>query len=155
MKRVVLILFIGLAIASCKRTNKEAEELNKKFHALTSLDVSKAHELDEAYKAYFVNHPNDTILPALYYQDAQLNVTFLKDNDNALKLLNKILSDFPGHRRTPDILLFEGFIYENNLKDTTKAIQQYTRILQQYPKHELASQADFCIKSLRSGALPK
>ena len=154
MKRALIVTSIILGLASCKSPRKEAEALDKKFHEYwknrTSLDITKAHELDESYKSFFAKYPTDTILPGLLYQDAQLNVTCLQDNKEAIKLLNKILTDFPKHRRTPEILFFEGFIYENNLKDTTSAINRYGRIVQEYPAHPLSKQAEFCIKSIRN-----
>ena len=44
--------------------------------------------------------------------------------------------------------LFKGFIYETYLNDHAKAVSSYTKLIEKYPNHRLASDARASIDNL-------
>lgn len=85
------------------------------------------------------------------YADAEL--LFLQNKPTAaIALLDKILSDYPGHALSDDILMKKATIALHQ-KDYTKAIQFYEQVLAQHGEDILADNAAFSLGDIYENAL--
>ena len=146
MKKASFILFCIIGITACNSSRKDAEELQKKYkayyHNLKSPDVTKAHELDESFKEFFAKYKTDTLLPVLLFEDALLNKNDLQNPAEAMKLMDRIVNEFPNHKRIPEVLFTEAFIYSEQMHDVPNAVKRLDEIIKKYPSDNYAKQAE-------------
>jgi hypothetical protein len=142
MKRLAYSFVLLIAVASCSNPEKEIkniEALQKKVYEHPEKpDKDKAKELDAAYKAFFHNHPNDTNVPSLNFEDGRLNMELLGNYPEGFRLLDEIVAKYPQHRRAPDALQYEAFIYDTRLQRPHEAKEQ----------SHWAKEASFYMKSI-------
>ncbi|MFM9944325.1 MAG: tetratricopeptide repeat protein [Bacteroidia bacterium] len=71
---------------------------------------------------------------AIFYQTAN-------DFENAIKLYLQLANIYPDYDNSPDALMAAGFIYWDNLKEPEKAKTCYKQLVEKYPRHPLAKEA--------------
>jgi outer membrane protein assembly factor BamD (BamD/ComL family) len=59
----------------------------------------------------------------------------------ALRIYDKLITQYPEFEKTPDALMAAGFICWDNLKDSKKATAYYKELVEKYPNHPLAKEA--------------
>ncbi len=82
-----------------------------------------------------------------YYEKAK--EAYSKHQINkALDFYKKLLAYYPNGHRAPESLFMLGFINANDLKKYDEARKYYTEFIQKYPKHELADDAQYELKTM-------
>lgn len=145
MKRIGILLFCMLWLASCDSTQNDRQDLQKRYKeywkSSSRPDPEKGKALDASYKEYFLKHPKDTAIPTLLFQDADLNLNILQNLNEGMKLLDRLVKEYPNHWRAPDALYLQAFTYEQTYQNNELARQKYEEIIQKFPNHPYAAQA--------------
>lgn len=93
-------------------------------------------------------YPNYAIKDDCYWLEARLNLQ--KNNpQHALKLLQKILDEYPTDILADDAFFTIGEIYERYLNDTGRAMEQYQNLLAQFPGSVYVAEARKRFRQLR------
>ncbi|MFC2111481.1 tol-pal system YbgF family protein [Bacteroidota bacterium] len=156
MKRVLIFLFIvtvisimDSCIATAEKAIEEILEIEKEL-ALDSTGVIIPEKADRATQLYrhfvekFPNHPNS---PMYLFHGADLAMN-TGNYEMAIDMLNTLIESYPESDKVPVAMHLRGFIYEDKLIDLDKAKASYQELIDKFPKHELAENAQGCIDNL-------
>jgi TolA-binding protein len=91
--------------------------------------------------------PSDTLTPVFLFYAGNAART-INQSKRALAIYDNICTKYPNYKRIPDCIFVEGFIYDNDLKDTANAHVKYQEIINKYPTSEYAPQAKAAIAAL-------
>ncbi|MFT6849424.1 MAG: tetratricopeptide (TPR) repeat protein [Sphingobacteriales bacterium] len=153
MKYLLNLLIAGLFLLSACTPNKE--KLNKSIanHESTvvndqlGLVDSIANKLVQEYMEYADLYTEDSKSPAYLYKAADLS-NGLGMPLNAIKLYERVYSDFPEYEKAPLCLFISGFIYENQVRNIGKAKEKYDLFLEKFPNHQLKHDVEVTLKNL-------
>jgi len=122
----------------------EISELEKDFLSKSDIQTgtnkAKAEHLVRRYRDYVNMNPNDSISAEYLFKAADLNIG-LGNYEASIKYLDRLTTDFPTYERIVEIWLFKGFIYENYLNSHANAVSTYDKLMEKYPNHRLAAEA--------------
>jgi TolA-binding protein len=152
MKKILLVLLIATAIASCKSekrklsdkiTEREKEMLNDSSQAVNH---KMAAEIIELYKEYADKFPEDTLAAEYLFRagDVSNGIGQYKEAIGFYKRCSEINT----YGKQPVAFFLQGFIYETQLNDMQNAKRIYEEFLQKYPNHKLASDVNFSLANL-------
>jgi len=71
---------------------------------------------------------------------------------DAIKAYRTLVDDYPSSPHRPKALFMIGFVYSEELADTSRAIKAFESFLKEYPGNDLASSAQFMVKTLKGEA---
>lgn len=120
---------------------------NKQDEALQELQYLKQGQLvrpGEQPTAF----SNQTILDDVYWLEANLRMK-RGEFENAMKLLQRILTEYPDDILSDDAFFLQGEIYERQLKNKQKAMEIYREFLNKYPGSVYAAEARKRFRTLR------
>jgi TolA-binding protein len=66
----------------------------------------------------------------------------------AIRYYDRIITDYPGYKKTPEAMFLKGYVYENNLGRLDKAKEIYEAFLELYPDNEFADDAEVSLRFL-------
>ena len=103
--------------------------------------------MKNAYLDFSVKYPDDELSPEYIFKAAQrCNAT--AEHEQALKLFQQIIDQYPKSKVAEEALFLQGYIYENSLHDLVKAKTAYGHFLAKYPKSDLTEDAKLAIENL-------
>jgi tetratricopeptide (TPR) repeat protein len=120
--------------------NKQDEAL-KQLSFLIEGQIVKPGEQPIAFS-------NQTILDDVYWLEANLRMK-RGEFDLAMKLLDRILKEYPDDILSDDAYFLQGEIFERQLKNKEKAMEVYREFLNKYPGSVYAAEARKRFRSLR------
>ena len=131
-----------------KTKNSEITELENEISVnLNDLDKAKAERIIMRYRDYVNVNPRDSISAEYLFKAADLSVGIGKP-EAAVKFLDRLNTDFPDFRKTVEMWLFKGFIYETYINNHAMAVETYKELIKRYPNHRLAADAQASINNL-------
>lgn len=151
MKKQLFISLLILFLLGCS---------NKKNQIVSSIDALEETMADEdfpskenmkkiiiLYNDYANNYPNDEktygyLELKAKYQNASEEYT------EAVKTYRTIINKYPNNPRTAENMFMLAFIQDNNLGNKKRAEELYKKIINDYPSHELADDAQFSLDNL-------
>ena len=148
-----LLAGIILVLFACKSSQQRATEKIEKLNAglfpdsASIIDREKALELTNLYVQYAENYPEDVRSPEYLYKAGELAMN-IQNGDLAVKVLQRILNNYPDFEKAAESLFLLGFVYENTLNDLRKAREIYNQFIAKYPYHEFADDAEISINNL-------
>jgi tetratricopeptide (TPR) repeat protein len=113
---------------------------NQKAQACDSLEVLKSE---------FQDHP---LVDEILYRQAELQME-MGDFKTAIDLLQQVVDDHGSDILGDDALFLVGSIYEDQLRDTDKAMEVYREFLSRYPGSNKAAEARRRFRNLRGDFL--
>jgi len=140
---LVVILIIMAFVTNCGR--QTAEQL----FALAE-NLEKEEKFDEAlakYEKILVEYPETKLAPDVYFKIAQIAGN-LKKFHKCVDAYERIIELNPDHEMAPKAQFMMGYIYANELKDSTKAKAAYTAFLDKYSEVDsgMTASAQFELK---------
>ncbi|MDA7836228.1 tetratricopeptide repeat protein [Salibacteraceae bacterium] len=173
MRKLLVIGLVAVLIASCaengadvnserdgvtsgvqSKEDRQAEiqELEKEISSMakserTEAVDAKAERLLKRYRDYVGQNPRDSITAEYLFRAADLSVGVGK-YEASIAYIDRIHKDFPKFRKSVEMWLFKGFIYETYLNNHAKAVESYTNLIKKYPNHRLAADARSSIDNL-------
>ena len=143
MKKI-LTLIAGIALlAACNTPDREKEINNIAEHEqmLSAIDVSSddnaAIELLGLYRKFAADFPEDSLAPTYMTKAADLCINLGKSED-AVALLDSVISLYPGYEDIAGCYFLKGYAYEN-AEQYEEAKEAYTYFVENYPEHYLAA----------------
>jgi len=136
---IFVMIYLSSCVSQSGNDMKSIKEMETKL-AATRQDVKLAAQLDAAYHTYIRKYPEDTILPHMLFEDAQISIYPLNKMDAAIDQLTIIYTKYPNSRYAPNALFKSAYLNEKTQR-FDKAKSLYLLFVQTYPNNELASQA--------------
>lgn len=155
---------VQLCADSKVKTRKLYDPLRAKYLKLRNTDVTVVKvkewkDLAHAFSDFVQRHPNDQNAPAalldasIVYEKLYRHFSTLSDLKQALKLLDQVARDYPGHRLADDALVRRGDLQFHELKDNVAARRSYLEVVQAYPQADMFPVASDRLEKMSSGKL--
>ncbi len=145
------LILLGLIIASCsspqQRMKSAIAEQEKEFFASQPGETKLAGVLIDSYIDYVDNYPSDKDAPGFLFKAADIAMN-MNRSQQAIKLFQRIIKEYPDYDKVPQCLFLQGYVYENNLGNLQKAKEIYQEFLDKYPNDEFADDAQVSIQNL-------
>jgi len=150
----LLTALLAVLIISCNDHKEETKvaikaalkNVNASMDA-GKLDNAAAYKADSIMQIYINKFPKDTLSADFILKSAQLKQMEQRYND-ANKLLDKLVTDYPDSKAAPVGLYLNGFIFENNEGLLDKAKSRYELFLKKYPNSELVPSVKASLENL-------
>lgn len=147
---VILALFSWHCNSSAdkKEMTENIAKLEEELKAdSTGSDLNNVNKMIEAYNNYAVHFPEEKHSPEYLFRAANLYIR-LKDFIKATEYLERINNGYKDYGKAPEALYLTGFIYEYHLQSFGKASEVYREVINRYPQHPVAMDADASIRLL-------
>lgn len=139
-------------VQSIEERQQEIAEMEREIKAYAKQEkndmmTAKAERLLVRYRDYISNNPRDSITAEYLFKAADLSLGVGKPNAS-INYLDRLIKDFPDFRKTVEMMLFKGFIYESYLNQHAEAVKAYQALINRFPNHRLAQDAQSSIDHL-------
>ncbi len=121
---------------------KSAEKASQKDMTAATQDLA------DAYVAFADAQPDAPETPDRLYKAGELYQINLLDINKSIEMYDRILVDYPDHRRAANALFTKAYVYHNTMNDLDRAKGYYEQFIAQFPDHELAVAAQFELDNL-------
>ncbi len=150
-----LMTACGGASPEEQQVQQEKEELSTKIDSLenvlfgqeVNVDREVAAQLLQSYIKYTDTYPADDRSADYLYKGAGI-ARGVGVHSRALKMYQKILSDYPEFEKQPETYFLIAFTYDNDLKEIDQAKSAYQEVIQKFPEHEFAEQSKERLKTI-------
>jgi tetratricopeptide (TPR) repeat protein len=146
------VLFCILCFA-CQSPRDKAytkiAENEKLLHSDSTMVVNSrlANDLVVSYISFAEQFPSDTLSPEYLFRAAEVS-SGIGNPVKAIELYKQVYEKYPSYKRSSYSLFLQGFVYENQLRDTANARKIYSLFIEKYPSHPLARDVKFSIDNL-------
>lgn len=164
MKKTILwIAGLGLILAACggesaseeEQVKQEKAELATRIDSLenvlfgheTNVNREVAADLLQAYIRFTDTYPADERCPDFLYKGAGI-ARGVGVHHRAMEMYQKILDDYPEFPKQAETQFLIAFTYDNDLKDIESARIAYQEVIEVFPDHEFARQAEERLKTI-------
>lgn len=142
MKRIFLCLFGALLLAACgPNREKELKTIEEHEQQLSALDVNtqdeELNQLVSLYTRYAQHFPDDSLAPVYMLRAADLCIS-LAQPQRSVSLIDSIITLYPGFEDLGGCYFLKGYAYET-AEQYDSAREAYTRFVEDFPEHPLAS----------------
>lgn len=158
MKQIVFIISILFSITffACNENKPiSKEEQIEKIAALEKIlsekidqfDTLKSKESLELYLKYSNEFPKDKMASEYLFRAGKTYFA-LEDFEKAIEIYKDLIRRYPNNGHVPNAYFAMGFIYENHLGMLGKAKEAYTKVIVDFPEHNLVESAKISIQNL-------
>ena len=143
MKKILTLIAGVLLMAACSSPDreKELEKIAEHEQMLSAIDVSSddsaALEMLALYRQFATDFPDDSLAPAFMARAADLCINLGK-NDDAVNLIDSIVTLYPGYEDIAGCYFLKGYAYES-AERYDEAKEAYNYFVENYPDHYLAA----------------
>lgn len=102
------------------------------------VDTAAVNSLLAAYEKYADSHIGDTTGADYLFKAADF-YRYLHKPLRSVRMYDKIYNHYPTYSKRAYALFLQGFIYENEVGNTTAARLKYQQFLDAYPNHPIAN----------------
>ena len=167
MKNIFHFALIALLLVACGGPSTEADPAQEgdkgmPVHEMTAritvmedtlfakpyFDAKGAQALVDVYKAFVTAHPLDTISPEYLFRAASVSKALGRPED-AIKLYDRVIADYPGWRRIADAYYLKAFTIDSDLGQKGEAELAYKEVISRFPDHAFAADAKAMIENLQ------
>lgn len=145
----ILVTFLFTACQSPR--NKSIEAIGNTEGEIFSengmIDRNRVDELIDAYVGFADEFPEDTLAPDYLFKAGDISMNTNRSRQ-AIRYYDRIITDYPNYKKTPEALFLKGYVYENNLGRLDKAKEIYEAFLELYPDNEFADDAEVSLRFL-------
>ncbi|TXC76973.1 tetratricopeptide repeat protein [Luteibaculum oceani] len=153
----VLVLAVSCTSVEPKASDAYSEEQIvdslKAGHAKLEQDLPPAQIISQSKsqvkfaELLLEKNPNTVKLEKWLFEGGKAGRT-AGEFEKAIKLFDAYLERYPKGEKSAEIIFLKGFIYDEDLKNKEKARENYQRLLDEFPKHDLADDAEALITQL-------
>ncbi len=101
--------------------------------------------LMKRYKRYVDHFPEDSLAPQQLFRAGSV-ARSLKEPQKALNIFQRFLNEYPDHEKEPTVRFLIAFIYDQDLDKKKKAKKLYRTVIDSFPDHRLAKDAEQYLK---------
>ena len=149
--RVLILIALPVLVFSCLSENgKDLRDIKKMETVFVGKrDSSKlAVQLDASYRMFIRKYPEDTSIPRMLFEDAQINIYPLHKTDAAVAQLENLYTKYPQNRFSPNAMFKAAFLDENILGHIEQAKSLYALFIKTYPDNSLANDARVSLENI-------
>ncbi|MHB8259700.1 MAG: tetratricopeptide repeat protein [Bacteroidia bacterium] len=127
---------------------KQIKEMEKILYASEVLDVDKAKKMIRLYDTYHKNYYKDAACPDYLFKAGEISENINQFN-RAAQFYKMCCYEYNDNFKYRSLCLFRlANVYDYKLNDYVRAKEIYMQIKDQYPKTQLATDADAAIKMM-------
>jgi outer membrane protein assembly factor BamD (BamD/ComL family) len=115
-----------------------------------TIDTASAASLIEKTALFADRFKQDSLTPHFLFKSAAV-ARGIGQYEKAVDLWDRTATVYPDFEKVPESIFFQGFTYDNDLKNNPKAAEKYEAFLQQFPKHPIAKDAKMLLEVVKSG----
>ncbi len=150
------LFFAGMIIAflftACQSQRDKTLDLignteQEVFSENGMIDRNRVDELIDIYVGFTDEFPEDTLAPDYLFKAGDISMNTNRSRQ-AIRYYNRIITDYPDYKKTPEAMFLKGYVYENNLGRLDKAKEIYEAFLELYPDNEFADDAEVSLRFL-------
>jgi outer membrane protein assembly factor BamD (BamD/ComL family) len=158
--RKILILTSAMAIfMACNAPNSKEDKasltlridsIEKVLYSTAAnepINIKNGELAVNAYARFAEKFPEDSLASDYLFKAGEV-ASSIKMTQPAIKYFDKLLKQYPNHKKAPIALFLKGFIYENDLHELGKATTVYNEVIKLYPNSRFAADAQACINNL-------
>lgn len=155
MKRVITIICIIIvtsAFVGCSAKNdkeKRQKTITDYENAINNnpeqINIKKADSLISLYNSYVKDFPQDTMCADYLFRTSQIYGN-LKDCNNALKYLDRIIKEYPNGHRVGAAYFFKGVMLEQVCSNKAEAVKAFQLYIQKFPNSKQVNTAKLMIQ---------
>ena len=159
-KDILFTILTAFTLAACGSGSEEkgpeakALEMRGRIAAMedtlfnsTGFDQRGAQELLDVYKAYVAAFPVDSMAPEYLFRAAGVSKV-LYDGHQGIFLYDRIVQDYGGWERIPDVMYMKAFTLDSELGMKGEAKEAYQQVIYKYPDHPFAKDARVMMDNL-------
>ena len=158
MKKMLYAASLAL-LAACSGGPKEPEmsaderialiqEIEEKsFGQGGEFNKTSALALIKNYALFADENPEDERAPAFLFKAGDISMG-LEKSKLAIDYFNRVIDDYPEYEKVPYCMFLKGFVFENQIKDLSKAESSYRTFIEKYPDHDMTEAAKFSLQNL-------
>jgi len=145
-------LLITVMFTSCQSPRDEsiANIENTEMEVFSEngmIDRNRVDELIETYVGFADEFPEDTLAPDYLFKAGDISMNTNRSRQ-AIRFYDRIITEFPDYKKTPEAMFLKAYVYENNLGRLDKAKEIYETFLALYPNNEFADDAEVSLRFL-------
>ena len=145
-------LLITVMITACQSPRDEsiANIENTEMEVFSEngmIDRNRVDELIETYVGFADEFPEDTLAPDYLFKAGDISMNTNRSRQ-AIRFYDRIITEFPDYKKTPEAMFLKAYVYENNLGRLDKAKEIYETFLTLYPNNEFADDAEVSLRFL-------
>lgn len=138
----------GTEIPSQVDLQKQIKEMEKELFASEVLDVTKAKKMIRLYDTYHKNYPKDWECPDYLFKAGEISENMNQYN-RAAQFYKMCCYEYNDNFKYRSLCLFRlANVYDTKLNDYIHAKEVYTQVKEQYPKTQLAKDADAAMRMM-------
>ena len=127
---------------------KQIQEMEKELYKSEVLDVTKGKQMIRLYDTYHKNYPKDWECPDYLFKAGEISENMNQYN-RAAQFYKMCCYEYNDNFKYRSLCLFRlANVYDTKLNDYIHAKEVYTQIKEQYPKTQLAKDADAAIRMM-------
>lgn len=108
---------------------------------------ASADRMVKLYQNFVTAHSKEKSAPEFLFKAAKLDVG-LGEYAGAIRLLDRLISDYPAFETLPEAMLFKAFICEVHMNNFADAVKAYEALIERFPNHRLAQDAKASIENM-------
>ncbi|HTA62218.1 MAG TPA: tetratricopeptide repeat protein [Bacteroidia bacterium] len=135
-------------VPSQEELQDQIKEMEKVLYASEVLDVNKAKQMIRLYDTYHKNYYRDNVCPDYLFKAGEISENINQFN-RAADFYRMCCAEYNDNFKLRAECLFRlANMYDYKLNDYIKAKQTYKQVIEQYPKTQLAKDAEAAIKMM-------
>ncbi|HXD92388.1 MAG TPA: tetratricopeptide repeat protein [Bacteroidia bacterium] len=135
-------------VPSQEELQNQIKEMEKVLYASEVLDVNKAKQMIRLYDLYHKNYYKDNICPEYLLKAGEISENISQYN-RAADFYRMCCTEYNDNFKLRGECLFRlANMYDYKLNDYIRAKQTYKQVIEQYPKTQLAKDAEAAIKMM-------
>jgi TolA-binding protein len=135
-------------VPSQEELQNQIKEMEKVLYASEVLDVEKAKQMIRLYDLYHKNYYRDNICPDYLFKAGEISENIGQYN-RAADFYRMCCAEYNNNFKLRGDCLFRlANVYDFKLNDYIKAKETYKQVIEQYPKTQLAKDAEAAIKMM-------
>lgn len=127
--------------------NKECEDLESKILSSSNPDKNLMQEATTKFQDYAGYFPTDPKAPEYLFKASDYALA-LGQPEKSIKILERIMKDYPSYNRMEDVMYNRADHLDFNLRDTTRAKEAYQEFITKYPQSDLVDDAQSRIENI-------
>lgn len=158
MKYAAALIFVATLMACTPDADKlkaELKEMDDVFSKASSIsDLKMAANFIAKSERFAKAFPADSLAPLYLFKSAGVAKT-TGQFDEAYRLWDKLLAEYPDNFWAPPAAFLKGYTAETELMDRDKAVAYFEEFLKRYPESNFAAQAQRQIDLLKGNVKPE
>ncbi len=167
MKKIILLVTVTVVfLTACNNQQHEQQQVKKKEISKTELsakiqqeekalfgddaakiDKKSALRLVSDYQQFAARFPDDSAAAGYLFKASDISMNMGKPHQT-VAIFDKLINNYPEFRKIETCYFLRAFVYDDQLKDYTKAKQYYQEFLKKYPDSDFADDATMLLKNM-------